>query len=524
MPMRHKLRSSSHFPAAMCIRSISGSGRKTIHGNLAMRGDGQAVRTDRRLTRLTTALLCSLALPAAAQHKPVLTVEELQQRLEALERRLGAVATESGNEGGEFGLADLDQRLRVLERRLELQQEEQVARAREAPVIAVNDKGASFKSAGGDYEIRLRGLVQGDGRFFLDDHAPAQNDTFLLRTARPTIEGSLGKLVGFRLTPEFAGDNASIVDAYVDLRFSPAYTLRVGKFTSPVGLERLQSSSALSAVERSLASELAPNRDIGVQVQGELADGRFSYALGVFNGTVDGRDAVTSNPDNEFEYAGRVFFEPFRNDAGALSGLGFGLGASIGDKRGAGNNFLPRYRTPGQAQFFAYRSVVDADGEHFRLSPQAYYYRGRFGVLGEYIQSRQEVVLSGGADAGRRDKLEHTAWQATAQWVLTGEDAGYRGVVKPSRSFRPGEQGWGAFELIARYGALDIDGDAFPLFADATTSAHRARNWTLGLNWYLTSNLKLVFNYLDTTFKGGTADAADREDEKAIFSRLQVAF
>lgn len=485
-----------------------------------MRGHGQAVRTNRRLTRL----LCSLALPAVAQqHKP--TVEELQQRLEALERRLGGTAAaDAGDGGGEVGLADLDQRLRVLERRLELQQEEQVAKAKDAPVIAVNDKGASFKSAGGDYEIRLRGLVQGDGRFFLDDHAPAQNDTFLLRTARPTIEGSLGKLVGFRLTPEFAGDNASIVDAYVDLRFSPAYTLRVGKFTSPVGLERLQSSSALSAVERSLPSELAPNRDIGVQLQGEVADGRFSYALGVFNGTVDGRDAVTSNPDNEFEYAGRVFFEPFRNDANALSGLGFGLGASIGDKRGAGNNFLPRYRTPGQVQFFAYRSAVNADGEHFRLSPQAYYYRGRFGLLGEYIQSRQEVVVASGANAGRQDTLENTAWQATAQWVLTGEDAGYRGVVKPSRPFRPGEEGWGAFELIARYGALDIDDDAFPLFADAAASARQARNWTLGLNWYLTSNLKLVFNYLDTTFKGGATNAADREDEKAIFSRLQVAF
>lgn len=489
-----------------------------------MRGHGQAVRTNRRLTRLAAALLCSLALPAVAQqHKP--TVEELQQRLEALERRLGGTAAaDAGDGGGEVGLADLDQRLRVLERRLELQQEEQVAKAKDAPVIAINDKGASFKSAGGDYEIRLRGLVQGDGRFFLDDHAPAQNDTFLLRTARPTIEGSLGKLVGFRLTPEFAGDNASIVDAYVDLRFSPAYTLRVGKFTSPVGLERLQSSSALSAVERSLPSELAPNRDIGVQLQGEVADGRFSYALGVFNGTVDGRDAVTSNPDNEFEYAGRVFFEPFRNDANALSGLGFGLGASIGDKRGAGNNFLPRYRTPGQVQFFAYRSAVNADGEHFRLSPQAYYYRGRFGLLGEYIQSRQEVVVASGANAGRQDTLENTAWQATAQWVLTGEDAGYRGVVKPSRPFRPGEEGWGAFELIARYGALDIDDDAFPLFADAAASARQARNWTLGLNWYLTSNLKLVFNYLDTTFKGGATNAADREDEKAIFSRLQVAF
>ena len=475
------------------------------------RNNGQGVA-------LLGALACSLSTPVWAQGQQP-TLEQLQQRLEALERRIGGAAAEAGDaDSNEPGLADLDQRLRILERRLELQQEEQAAKAKEAPVVAVGEKGASFKSASGDYEVKIRGLLQGDGRFFLDGAPSGTNDTFGLRTARPIIEGSLG-LVGFRFTPEFAGDSTSIVDAYADLRFDPAYTLRIGKFTSPVGLERLQSSSALSDVERALPSELAPNRDIGVQLQGEVADGRFGYAIGVFNGTVDGRDAVTSNPDDEFEYAGRVFFEPFKSGAGALSGLGFGLGASIGDKRGSGSNFLPRYRTPGQAQFFGYLSTVVADGENSRVSPQGYFYRNGFGLLAEYIVSRQAVTV-----AGISDEIENKAWQATASYVLTGEDAGYRGVVKPSSPFNPVEGGWGAFEVVGRYGVLEVDDDAFPLFADPSLSASKATAWTLGLNWYLSSNLKLVVNYLDTSFEGGAAAGADREDEKAIFSRLQVAF
>lgn len=465
------------------------------------------------------ALACALAVPASTQEK--LTVEQLQQRLEALERRVSGAPADGGESAlaGEPGLADLDQRLRILERRLELQQEEQVTKAKEAAVVTVNDKGASLKSANGDYEVKIRGLIQGDGRFFLDGVPAGNNDTFLLRTARPTIEGSLGKWVGYRFTPEFAGDSASIVDAYVDLRLDPAYTLRVGKFTSPVGLERLQSSSALSDVERALPSELAPNRDIGIQLQGEIAEGRVSYAIGVFNGTVDGRDAVTTNPDNEFEYAGRLFFEPFKNDATAWSGLGFGIGASIGDKQGSGNNFLPRYRTPGQVQFFNYRTAAFADGQHSRISPQGYYYRNAFGLLAEYIVSRQEVSIG-----ATREELSHKAWQATASYVLTGEDAGYRGVVKPSKPFNPGKEGWGAFELVGRYGVLEVDEAAFPLFADPAVSAREASSWTLGLNWYLNSNLKLVANYLHTAFEGGAAGGADREDEKAIFTRLQVAF
>lgn len=482
------------------------------------------IRAEQRKAKLqgawwAGALACALAVPASAQEK--LTVEQLQQRLEALERRISG-APADGSESAvaaEPGLADLDQRLRILERRLELQQEEQVAKAKEAAVVTVNDKGASLKSANGDYEVKIRGLIQGDGRFFLDGVPAGNNDTFLLRTARPIIEGSLGKWIGFRFTPEFAGDSASIVDAYVDLRLDPAYTVRAGKFTSPVGLERLQSSSALSEVERALPSELAPNRDIGIQLQGDLADGRVGYAIGVFNGTVDGRDAVTTNPDNEFEYAGRVFFEPFKNDATALSGLGFGLGASVGDKQGSGNNFLPRYRTPGQVQFFNYRTAAFADGRHSRISPQGYYYRNAFGLLAEYIVSQQEVSIG-----ATREELSHKAWQATASYVLTGEDAGYRGVVKPSKPFNPGKEGWGAFEVVGRYGVLEVDDAAFPLFADPAVSAREASSWTLGLNWYLNSNLKLVANYLHTSFEGGAAGGADREDEKAIFTRLQVAF
>src|SRR5690606_36158197 len=368
------------------------------------------------------------------------------------------------------------------------------------------------------YELKFRGLLQGDGRFFTAGELPGSNDTFLLRTARPIFEGTLGKWVGYRFTPEFAGDSASIVDAYADLKFSPAATVRVGKFTSPVGLERLQSSSALSDIERALASELLPNRDIGVQLQGNLAGGKVSYAVGVFNGAVDGRDAATTNPDSRFEYAGRLFFEPLKGSDSFWSGLGFGIGASVGDVEGTGNSVLARYRTPGQQQFFGYRGAVEADGRRTRWSPQGYFYRNGFGLLAEYASSSQEVRV-GGSTA----ELEHTSWQATASWVLTGEDASYRGVT-PARPFAPGRDGWGAWELVAPHGQLEVADAAFPLVPDPGIPARAAHAWVAGVNWYLNSNLKLVLNYLQTGFDGGAAGGADRENEKAVFTRLQVAF
>ena len=469
-------------------------------------------------SRSQLGLAIALALATLPAHAADPATEQLLARIAALEQRLAAVEAANAAPLASVAPDDLDQRLRVVERRQELDAEADAAKAASAPVLALNDKGLSVKSAAGDFEVKLRGLVQADARHFSGDTSATQTDSFLFRRIRPTLEGSFCKLVGFRLTPEFAGDSATMVDAYVDLKFDPRATVRIGKVKGPVGLERLQSGGSTAFIERGFPTELAPNRDIGAQLQGEFGNG-LSYAIGVFNGTVDGRDAVTTNPDGDFELAARVFAEPWKNSANALSGLGFGIAASRGDKHGSGNNFLPRYRTPGQVQFFNYRSTVLADGEHLRVSPQAYYYGGRLGLLGEYISSRQELRAANGT----RADLENTAWQVTAGYVLTGEDASYRGVLKPNNAFAIGGPGWGAFEVVGRYGRLDIDDDAFPLFADPAVASSAARSWAIGLNWYLNANFKLVANYARTAFDAAPG-ASGRDEEEIVFTRAQFSF
>lgn len=470
------------------------------------------------LKRTLLALAIGLAvLPAHAANPRDPTTLELLARIAALEERLAAV--EGHYETTQ--VAEVDQRLRVVERKQELQAEADAARATTATTLALDaGKGLSVKAPGG-LEVKLRGLLQGDARFFAN--GSSQNDGFLLRRVEPTIEGSWG-IASFRITPQLAGDSATINDAYIDLKFDPRASVRIGKAKAPFGLERLQSSASTAQVELGLPSELAPGRDIGVQLSGDVAGGALNYGIGVYNGAVDGRDGLTANPDGEFEYVGRLFWEPFKNSASNAGTLGIGVAASVGDTVGSGNNFLPRYRTPGQEQFFGYGSNIAADGERLRKTVQCYYYRGTFGVLGEWIESSQDVRVASGTGAGTRATLRNDAWQISGGWVLTGEDAGYRGVVKPSSPFAIGGDGWGALELAARYGRLEIDEGAFPLFANAASSAQAIRSWGLGLNWYLTQNFKLVTNYTQASFDGGAAAGADRADEKALFTRAQLSF
>lgn len=476
----------------------------------------------------------------------------------------GLLFLSAGTASAADSLEALKQRVQVLERKLEIQDEQAAEKAKTAISTSANEKGFGWKSADGSYELKFRGLIQADGRFFLGDDNNATTfpatgngntlaDTFILRRLRPTFEGTLFKYVGFRLTPEFTGDSATIVDAYLDLRFDPAINLRFGKVKGPVDLERLQSGSAITFIERGFPTELAPNRDIGIQLQGTLFSGTTHYTVGIYNGTPDGRDAVAADVDNRKELGARLFFEPFKNDYGFFRGLGFGVGGTSGKKKAtptfgaaAGdardvavkalvNNLNPRYRTPGQNQFYSYAvagsgtlataaNTVLADGDHYRIAPQAYFYNGSLGVLTEYITSTQQVSL-----AGVRKTFTNEAWQGQISYLLTGEDASFSGPAKILTPFAVGKEGWGAVEVAVRVGTLLVDGDifasGFTAVAGTASSARRADTTGFALNWHLNNHVKIGADYDWTRFqRGGNAAGTDRPDERAAITRLQVSF
>lgn len=409
----------------------------------------------------------------------------------------------------------LDQKVRVLERRQELEKEDAAAKAKAAPTFGISSSGFIWRSADTNFVFRLRGNIQADGRFFVDDTGAA-NDSFLLRRVRPSFEGTVWGKYDFRIMPDFAGSSATLLDAYANLRFSPHFSVLAGKAKSPFGLERLVSQTDLLFIERGLPTGLSPNRDVGIQARGSLFEQRLDYALGLLNGTTDGGRSV-SDVDDDKELAGRVFAHPFRlAQSEWINGLGLGVAATFGEKSGGAP---ANYQTVNQQTFFRFNSGVLNNGAHWRLGPQAYWYAGPFGLLVEHTVSSQELV----AGAVNQD-IRNSAWQVAASWVLTGENASYRGV-RPAKNFDPGNGGWGAFELAARYGELDIDAAAFPLFANPAVSATKARSAGIGLNWYLNRNVKVVLNYNWTGFDGPVAapDIASK-DEHAIFTRVQLSF
>jgi phosphate-selective porin OprO/OprP len=447
-------------------------------------------------------------------------------------------------------LESVDEKVRILERKLELKEEDEDKKKSETPVVTAGKDGFSIASPDKENVLKLKYFHHIDGRAYFEDDAKKLPNTLLPRRVRPILEGTFAKYYNVRFQPEFAG-TIQLLDAYGEIAYIPEARLRIGKSKTPIGLERIKSSENMDLIEFAHPTSLTPNYDLGISLLGDLWEESLSYYFGVFNGAVDGtsRD-VDINDDKDLD--GRVFAQPFKTGSiEILRGLGIGFSGSYGYKSGDSvNTDLPTYKTEGQQTFFSFRTVatkapavtynattkvtglsaavssdtgtVRANGNGYRLNPQGYWYVGPFGLFGEYVYSAQDYS-KGGVNSGKTE-VGNYAWNATAQWVVTGEAQSFKGL-KPRHpvSFKD-PAGFGAFEVVGRYSGLRVDDDAFPNLVDPAKSAKAATTWSGGFNWYLSRNAKLSAEYAWTEFEGGAANGADRAEEKVLLARLQNSF
>ncbi len=430
-----------------------------------------------------------------------------------------------------------DDRIRALEKRVE--QLEKLLQGREAKTavtgesakpaespkplttVSIGSSGFTMRSADTNFALRIRGLIQFDSRWSDDDNI---NDSFVLRRARPIIEGTVFRDFDFRFTPEFGGSSPVIRDAWLNYRYNDALQLRAGKMKPPGNLERWQAVANIPFIERSAVSLLWPVRELGFMLHGELwpgdesvtkslaADGLVNYELGIFNGTGDARAASNSDFDSDKTAAARLFFHPFlRSKMKPLQKFGVGVSGTYGEMKG----------DAGLPDDFTYRGSTTADGLQWRVGPQAYWYLGPFGLQGEYAISSQRLERDTAPFASTR--ANNSAWMVTASWMLTGEDATFRAVT-PRKNFDPRTSGWGALQAVVRYSCLDLDDDLFPTFADPAELPTRAASWGVGLNWYLNRNVRASFNFDHTDFKGGQSGNVGDFGENVFSTRVQLAF
>jgi phosphate-selective porin OprO/OprP len=129
-----------------------------------------------------------------------------------------------------------------------------------------------------------------------------------------------------------------------------------------------------------------------------------------------------------------------------------------------------------------------------------------------------------------------SGWYTEGSWVLTGETKAYGvsatnneygswGIPAPSRPFSLKGNSWGAWELAARYSDTDLNWEENT--SGTGVAGGDEKIWTVGLNWYLNRNVRMMFDYLNVSVDRLAAPGSTTQvgqDFNALGYRLQFQF
>src|SRR5262245_35268489 len=97
------------------------------------------------------------------------------------------------------------------------------------PLYGFSPEAGFFLGRPDTFQVRLRGLLQVDGRAYFDTGTAPLPDQFVLRRIRPILEGTFGNFVDFRIMPDFGLGPVLVQDAFIDVRPWKWLALRAGK-------------------------------------------------------------------------------------------------------------------------------------------------------------------------------------------------------------------------------------------------------------------------------------------------------
>ena len=307
-----------------------------------------------------------------------------------------------------------------------------------------------------------------------------QDDTFEARSLRLMARGhfTLFRKWNYVASYEYKGfanepgdPDWSATDLRVSTDIRSLGTLTIGKMKEPYAYEMVGDAANLPHTER-LLSPFFVSRNEGVQLSSTMFGQRGTWAVGWFNDWLSKGDSFG---DSGNDFAARVTALPVWSEDGARY-----LHLAAGVRYYAGDDDTLRFR--GQPASHVSDFFVDTGnmaGDHaWNTGLEVLWNVGGFSLLGEYVTSSVSSDEAGDPD--------FDGYYVTAAYVLSGEHRPYDRKVGYARRVMP--QGrWGAWELTARYGRVDLD--------DQSVRGGVMDGWWAGVNWWATRRWKASVTY-----------------------------
>jgi phosphate-selective porin OprO and OprP len=394
------------------------------------------------------------------------------------------------------------------------------------------DNGINARRA----RIGVVGKFLGDWNYALIYDFGSSSDGFGGTASTGAANGVGGTSVGFLPGGATSGiENAQL--SYTGFKpFGGKLAIEGGYMDTAYTLDESTSSNDIIFMERASSGIIAQNiaaGDFRSAVGARWYTDTFwigSYATGPTSGAI--HSASSLNPNGATEQLGT-----FTRVAGqVVSGKDYSLHI------GADAEFLTN---PSRNQVTGAQTLTLSDRPELRLDPTSIISTGALAnVSGAQVYSGEAAATYGGLflqgeyfwyniDRGALPGLSNVKFDggyAQAAYVLTGEThtynsaaAAYNGVA-PANPFSLSSGGWGAWEIAGRVSTVNLNDQ---LAIANGVAGGRQTIYTAGLNWYVSRNVRFMFNYLhgDITKQASATNPADVGAKFDAFAmRTQIAF
>jgi len=403
--------------------------------------------------------------------------------------------------------------------------------AQDAPKLVLTNNRPVITAADGRSSFQVRAIAQIDAAKYGEDAegplatdfrrgsvgatANRENnaardfsDGAFLRRARFGAEGVINKDFNYRLLLELGGTGtegpARINDAWIAYTGFAPFTLQLGAFAPPANMDDGTTPEDLAFLERASASELS--RSMGG------ADSRFGFAVKANGARWMSSLALTSRTVNDPEV-----FDP----QSALVGRAGGLVATSSDYNvhvGGSATFVLHTPDQGSSAAAPRRSIRFRDRPEIRVDSVRLIDTGVIDAEGasvigaEFGANWKNFYLQGEhfwfdverSAASTLPDPSFTGYYLQGSWVITGESRRYNPVTgsfqipRAKTPFASGG-GIGAWEVAARYSRMNLNFEEGLAGTAAVPGSVRGGDQnviTLGVNWYVNNNFKVMMNYL----------------------------
>ena len=352
----------------------------------------------------------------------------------------------------------------------------------------------------------LSGRLHIDTKFYNENKAlgDAKQDGTDIKRARLGIKGKLSKNFSYKFENDFAKNASKIKDAYISYDGINNSQFKIGQFKQSFSLEELTSSNNITFMDRSVAIGDVPSRSVGLQ--GATYGNNWQVTAGIF-----GEETGNESRKDDSAYSGslRSSYAPINSNNKLIH---LGVASTITSKNrntvDAGSGNITANKIDKETLY----------GAEFALGLNS------LSLQGEYIINNtvyDKNALGNGLATTTGKEATYESYYVQISYILTGESRIYKsksGIFEGIKVKNPVDKGGvGAWELAARVSQHDKnDNDG-----SVAITGGKTNQMTLGINWYLSDNTRLMTNYVTSNTNNRTNT---NEEYDAFMVRFQLNF